>query len=609
MPSMYAIAHKRLYASFICALVLSLAACDARAAAPELRPCFSFHAFDHLHNYGRQAEAAAASGVTVIYATGLGSDGYTGLPSSEIWEAHRQDSRDYVSHARSLGIQAVLGYLCATSMVGLDTFDDHWSPELRDALHSSPALWRQQDSEGNVLSSWYGGEYHPACMNHPDWRTYQKYMVAAQIDTGHDGIFFDNPTVHPKGCFCPYCMKEFVSFLRAENVQPEEDSVEAMRRYAMDHPMYFKRFRCTIARNFLAVMREHARTLNPDVVVTANNSLNHRDVLFSQCHRYAYNLYEMSKAEDFVVIEDMSAQPRVLADGVTMECAPTYAQLHAIIHRVPLVAVTIAENDYHTPPNLVRLAMCEAAAHKTGYMLWSTWPEEQRGRMASMVRPCADWLRTNAALLNDAAPRRDVLVFLPFRHWVETEKCAVTGMAGALTAANLPYEVVSEERFDEELKKSTVLLLEGREVCNETERGQVEQFVAGGGRVVEAKGEDWLSPLKEAVGILSLKVQAPETVRAVVRDAGNHTVVFLYNLHVERLSSFEDRVTPAEQVIVEVLVPFKTVKSVTLSSADETVVSGPVAFSLMETESGVRVRCDVPKLYIGALLVIDKGEE
>ena len=46
----------------------------------ELRVGRAGHAFDHLGGFGDQAEAAAASGATIIYATGLGGAGYSGLP-------------------------------------------------------------------------------------------------------------------------------------------------------------------------------------------------------------------------------------------------------------------------------------------------------------------------------------------------------------------------------------------------------------------------------------------------------------------------------------------------------------------------------------------------
>ena len=67
----------------------------AFAAPPDLRTGAALHAFDHLHGYAEQAETAAACGATVIYATGLGMDGYTGIPEAETWEAHRAQCRAY----------------------------------------------------------------------------------------------------------------------------------------------------------------------------------------------------------------------------------------------------------------------------------------------------------------------------------------------------------------------------------------------------------------------------------------------------------------------------------------------------------------------------------
>ncbi len=50
------------------------------ASGRELRVGSGFHAFDHLGNIDEQADAAAAAGVNIIYATGLGGVGYGGLP-------------------------------------------------------------------------------------------------------------------------------------------------------------------------------------------------------------------------------------------------------------------------------------------------------------------------------------------------------------------------------------------------------------------------------------------------------------------------------------------------------------------------------------------------
>jgi hypothetical protein len=79
------------------------------------------------------------------------------------------------------------------------------------------------------------------------------------------------------------------------------------------------------------------------------------------------------------------------------EYGPIYELLHAISHRKPVVACALADGDYHTAPNLVRLAMAEAAAHRASYLAWPTWPENVRQKMIAAIRPQADLLRKNAS--------------------------------------------------------------------------------------------------------------------------------------------------------------------------------------------------------------------
>ena len=418
------------------------------AGAPrELRVGVAGHAFDHLGGIGDQAETAAASGANIIYVTGVGGLGYEGLPSAEALATQRQATATYLRNAKGQGIRLAIGYVCATSMVKLETFDKHWSPEFRARFRQPPAAWRQQDRNGNPLPSWYGGDYQPACMNNPDWRAYERFIIHQQLEAGCDGIFFDNPTVHPQGCYCGYCMERFAQFLDREGLLPAGNplAVKALRELADQQPAAFMRFRGTIARDFLSAMRAYARSLKSTALVTANNSLNSADVLYSQCRTYGYNIYEMSQAEDLVVVEDMSSQPLTRADGQVVEYGPTYRQLQAISHGKPLVAVTLAGADYHTPPHLMRLAMAEAAAHNASYLSWPTWPEKERQRMISLVRPQADFLRNNANLLNDTRARRDVVLFLPFRNWVVTNQCRTSPLAAELTRANVQFEVICED--------------------------------------------------------------------------------------------------------------------------------------------------------------------
>jgi hypothetical protein len=595
---------------------------SARAASADLRVGIANHAFDHLGGIGDQADAAARSGATTLYVTGLGGFGYSGLPEQTEFAAQKQATAAYLRQARTNGVRLAIGYICATSIVRLGQFDRHWPDELRRQFHSAPREWRQQDRNGKVLLSWYGGDYEAACMNNPDWGAYERFVARQQIEAGCDGIFFDNPTVHPEGCYCRWCMDKFDEFIKTEggvhDFAPLNGTgrLEALRDFALRNRDLFLRFRCTIARDFLAEMRGYARTLKPDALITANNSLNSAGVLYSQCRSYGYNIYEMSKAEDFVVVEDMSSQPRALANGQVLEYGPTYQQLQAISHGKPVVAVTLAEADYHTAPNLVRLAMAEAAANGSSYLSWPTWPEQQRERMISSIRPEADFLKRNAELLNSAVSRRDVTLFLPFRKWLETGDCVPSRLATELSRANVQYGVICEDDLTafmrqkqepgtaQRLKRARELLMESPAALLPQERALGDVFIANGGILVIANKTNWLTQVQEANGGPSLRLWGPATLRARVFDETNRTIVHLLNLNVARISSFEDKVIAATDVRITVQVPFNKIRAVRALTADAEGSSGALEFS-KDQKNGTWVEVQVPRVELSTVIAIE----
>lgn len=591
------------------ALVVTIFLIAIATFAAELRVGVAGHAFDHLANLGEQGDAAAASGSTIIYTTGFGSIGYEGLHPADEMEQIRKTVSTYNQRAKKNGIQLAIGYVCATSIVKLETFDRNWSDKFRAHFFSPPAQWLQQDQNGKPLPSWYGGDYRPACMNNPDWQTYEKFIVRQQIESGHDAIFFDNPTVHPQGCYCEYCMKKFAKFLGDEGTKinlPKTNSMAFLRELAVKQPKDFMRFRGTTARDFMAEIRRFARTIKSGALITCNNSLNSPGVFFSQCRDYGYSIYEMSKTEDLVVVEDMGNQPRTLANGSVIEYGHVYELLQAISHHKPLVAVTIADGDYTTPPNLVRLAMAEAAAHGASYLSWPVWSESQRSRMISTIRPQADFLRTNATLLNDVQPRADVLLFLPFRKWVNTPDCWALNTAAALTRSNIQFQAVCEDDFVKRLNsngaKKSILLLESLSDLNQREKESVENFQKKKGRIISAEKGNWFSEIQS--GQSSIVVNGPPTVRATVCDQKNKTIVHLLNLNVQKLSSFEDKVTPAKEVRIKVRVPFGKVHSVKMLSADAD-ASEQLKFKSRREKKESWIETTVPELKISALVILE----
>jgi len=576
------------------------------------------HAFDHLGGIGGQADAAAACGATIIYTSGLGDAGYHGLPPKSQFDALCEKVRAYNEHAKSIGIEIPIGYLCATSIVKLETFDKNWTADFRAQFKTRPGEWRQQDRHGKPLPSWYGGDYAPACMNNPDWRAYERAMVRYTLETGHGGVFFDNPTVHPEGCYCPNCMKIFAEFVQArpakEYALEDAKNVSAIRKFARRERSLFRQFRATIARDFLADMRVYADKIKPHALITCNNSLNDPSVFYSQSRTYGYNIGEMSKGEDYVVVEDMNTQPRTEANGKTLEYGPTYKMLHAVSDDKPIVAVTIAAGDYHTPPNLMRLAMAEAAANGASYMMWPTWPENQRERMVASTRKMSGFLRRNERVLNEAPFRSEAVVYLDFRNWQWTDYSRKNAIAAALTAHNIQYEIADDAAFErifltriEEHESNPVLLVESLSALPPTGDMSITTLTGRRVTVVSADGREWLSKLREEMGEPSITLTGAPKVRAIVHDQEDRTIVHLYNLDVQRLSSFDDKVTPASNIKVSVLTKIWNVKSVRLDSPDQETSARTLEFTAKEAETrGTVVSFTIPRLEVSAIAIIER---
>jgi hypothetical protein len=227
--------------------------------------------------------------------------------------------------------------------------------------------------------------------------------------------------------------------------------------------------------------------------------------------------------------------------------------------------------------------------------------------MIAAVRPQADFLRRHEALLNDAPFRTDVLLFLPFRRWVDTGTCIASRLAADLAKANVQFRVICEDNFElaSPTQRLPIFVVESRSVFTPIEKTIVSEFEQQGGRLIAADSPEWLAQVRGDNGSHSLSLEGLSTVRAVVHDQPQRTIVHLYNLHVERQSSFEDKVTPAADLKLRVRVPFEKVSKVTVHTADDGSSSGPLQFSTTEKQGDTFVETTVPSLKINCLIVIE----
>jgi len=226
--------------------------------------------------------------------------------------------------------------------------------------------------------------------------------------------------------------------------------------------------------------------------------------------------------------------------------------------------------------------------------------------MIAAIRPQADLLRKHAGLLNETTPVADALLFLPFRRWVDTADCQPLRVASDLCEANIAFEVVCEDDLLKTLavKRRPVLLVESRSVLLPPESVAIDQFQHDGGKVVWTGEDQWFEQFQNPAGKPSVKVEGLSTVRAVICDQPAKRIVHLLNLNVQRLSSFEDKVTPAADVRLQVRVPFAP-KSVKAISADAEATQGSVPFTSAQEDGDHSLAVTIPHLEISTILLIE----
>jgi hypothetical protein len=219
-----------------------------------------------------------------------------------------------------------------------------------------------------------------------------------------------------------------------------------------------------------------------------------------------------------------------------------------------------------------------------------------------------------------------VVLFLPFRNWLVTDKCPASRLAADLARANVQFEVICEDALrpapearllpgkfpaaaptavPQPLRGTKLLVAASRSDFTQHELNVLEKFTRAGGSIITAEKADWLKDVQAALGQPAIQVRGAPAVRAVVRDQPHRTIVHLLNLNVQRLSSLEDRVTPANDLPVEVLVPLKNVRAVRALTADAAATSGAVSFSARPAGRQTLVQMTLPRLEIATLLVIE----
>lgn len=369
----------------------------------------------------------------------------------EDWEFFRQAVKVYHRH----GIQ-VFGYVQTSNYVNSGSFEGE--------------DWYARDPYGRPFY-YYTGRYM-VCWLHPKWREHLKQMVRQVVETGADGVFFDNPWMGAQpfffggawlgvaGCHCERCKEAFRRDTGLEIPVTIDPLLEEVQAYL--------HWRARVVTSTLQELAEFARSLKPNVLVSANN--------FDAVMRPSYlvmgiDLPALAKVQDIMMIEDFGL-PRWSPEGdkrpLLVNNSLTLRVARALAGQTPVSTIPYDKGigfDPVYPPRRFRQAIAEAAAcgaiaviKGTEYVergVFTLLTAAEYAPQREAIGRYHRWLEAHANLYQGWEPVAPVGLLHPgdalWQRWPAVAPLFF-GAAQTLTVAGIPWRVVREADSKEGLE-------------------------------------------------------------------------------------------------------------------------------------------------------------
>jgi hypothetical protein len=393
----------------------------------------------------------------------------------EVEEEDWEDFRRAVEVYHAAGIKS-FGYIQTSNCAYASSYQD------RD--------WYALDPRGRYFH-YYTGRFM-TCPSHPEWLEHLREMVRGVVESGADGVFFDNPWhaiqpfdlggawLGPAGCYCDRCRAAFrqASGLEIpEGLDPEGD--RASQEYI--------RWRTAQIAGTLGMLGEYARSLKPDAVVSANNF----DAVMRPSYLvYGIDLQAMACVQDVVMIEDFGlprweggsadlssdgrSRPELINNALTLRTA------RALIGNTPLSTDPYDQGigfDGVYPVRRFRQAIAEAAAcgatmvvKGTEYVddgVFTLLTAEKYTPERAAIGQIHGWLAEHAGLYQGRENAATVGLLYPGDAFWQAWDCLAPLYFGAgqtLLGAGVPWRVVLG---DDDLTGLEVLLMFGATLADD----------------------------------------------------------------------------------------------------------------------------------------------
>lgn len=297
-------------------------------------------------------------------------------------EIEQQDWDDFIKAVpiyHQHGVK-VFGYIQASNCVYSGTY-----------THKD---WYALTPKGNY-THYYTGRYM-TCWLHPEWLAHLRDMISGVIQAGADGVFFDNPwlgiqPLHfggawtgPAGCYCPRCCATY----QEATGYPIPTKIDPARE---PNSRDYLAWRAEQVTRTLASLANYARSLNPDILISAND---YNAIMQPAFATHGIDLSALADPQDVVMIENFSLPRWARGDGKKapelVNNALTIRTARALVGDTPLTTDPYDQGigfDDVYPARRFQTGLAEAAACGTAMVVKGTEFVNQDGTFTLLTSP------------------------------------------------------------------------------------------------------------------------------------------------------------------------------------------------------------------------------
>jgi hypothetical protein len=395
-----------------------------------------------------------------------------------------------LAHARDIRVTA---YFSLTSVFTTSAFIGN--PESKN--------WIQEQSDGKPVA--YSGipVRLMACVNKPGRIEYLKEIVRLAVADGADDIFWDSIF---NRCYCSYCEKGFSAY--SQRVMGKSHAIPRRTRPADEKTIgieesfdflgltesslegLFAEYNHYAAARAIAELDRYAKSLNPDVLVSANS------------HRFRY----VDRVADLTWCEDSNNKGARIdeQDRLTTPIG-IYSWVRATAEGKKPAQLTVAPYEYWQlqNPEYYKLTVAEAASFQSNFVMLAGYAFAVRFDDGDIVAKRAwggisaglNFIERNPQLFEDAYPVADVALY--YSH--TTRISSVTGSragadqwqaaAQAFYLAGIPVRLITDEMVVQDgpkelLNKAKMVVLVGMTSLSDEELAILKEYVRLGGKVM-----------------------------------------------------------------------------------------------------------------------------